>query len=135
MMQFQIRFISTCLAVLLVSMILPATLAAQTHVVKSGDLQQALLDASQQREENISKVEGFLSTDIAQQALKSFGLEPGKIKQGIPVLDDEELTQLASRTDEIMADFAAGEVSDRLMLYILIIVAVGSLIALLIVMP
>jgi hypothetical protein len=77
-----------------------------------------------------------LASKSAQQALKSAAIKPGKISQAISLLDDEEIARLASRAAEIQADFAAGaDVSDRAMLYIIPIVAAGSLVALLLAMP
>jgi len=136
MKKFQIRLITTGIAALLLALMIPSFVAAQDHVVKSGDLHQALVNASRQRMDNINKVESFLASEVAQQALKSVGIKPGKINQAVSLLADEELAQLASRAAEIQADFAAGaEISDRTMLYIIPIAAVGSVIALLLVMP
>ena len=136
MKKFQIRLITTGVAALLLALMIPSFVAAQDHVVKSGDLHQALVNASRQRMDNINKVESFLASEVAQQALKSVGIKPGKINQAVSLLADEELAQLASRAAEIQADFTAGaEISDRTMLYIIPIAAVGSVIALLLVMP
>lgn len=135
MKRFQIRLIATGVAALLLASTMPAFAAAQDHVVKSSDLHQALVNASRQRMDNINQVESFLASEIAQKAMKSAGIETGKINQAISQLDDEELAQLAARTAEIQADFAGGEISNRAMLIILPIVAVGSLVALILAMP
>ena len=131
---YQFRFVSALAVAVILTTLVPTGLAADQHVVKSGDLQQALVNASNARQENIDKVESFLASDLAQQALKSVGIDPGRINQAVPLLGDEELAQLASRAVDIQDDFAGG-LSDRTMLYILIVVAVGSLIALLVTMP
>jgi tetrahydromethanopterin S-methyltransferase subunit G len=134
MKQFQFRLISALAVAVILTTLVPAGLAADQHVVKSGDLQQALVNASNARQDNIEKVETFLASEVAQQALKSVGVDAGRIHQAVPLLGDEELARLASRAADIQADFAGG-LSDRTMLYVLIIVAIGSLIALLVTMP
>lgn len=134
MKAFHFRLISVLAVAIILTTLVPAGFAAGQHVVKSGDLQQALVNASNARQDNIDRVETFLASDLAQQALRSVGIAPDRINQAVPLLGDEELAQLASRATEIQADFAGG-LSDRTMLYILIIVAVGSLIALLVTMP
>ena len=134
MKQFHFRLISVLTVAVILTTLVPAGFAADQHVVKSGDLQQALVNASNARQDNIDRVGTFLASDLAQQALKSVGIDPGRANQAVPLLGDEELAQLASRAAHIQADFAGG-LSDRTMLYILIIVAVGSLIALLVTMP
>jgi hypothetical protein len=48
------------------------------------------------------------------------------VKQGVATLSDQELAQLAARADKAQADFAAGTLSDRDL--IIIILAVAALI-------
>lgn len=129
------RFAISIVSVFLLFTMLAASLPAQDHVVKPGDLRKALVAASQQRLDNIGRIQSLLAGENARRALAAAGLEPGKIRQAVAVLDDEELARMAARAEELQADFAAGDVSDRTMLYVLPIVAVGSLVALLVVMP
>ncbi len=133
------NFLKRCLipfiGALMLVVLVPGLTAAERHVVQRGDLHQALMDSSQTRMENIQQLEQFFATDVAQQALRSVGLEPGKIGRAMAQLDDDELARLATRTAQIQDDFAAGEISDRTMLIVLIVVGVGTLIALLIAMP
>jgi len=135
MRKSQARFAISIVSVFLLLTMLAASLPAQGHVVKPGDLQKALVGASQQRLDNIAKIQGLLAGENAQRALAAAGIEPGRIRQAVAMLDDDELARLAARASELQADFAAGDVSDRTMLYVLPIVAVGSLVALLVVMP
>lgn len=135
MRKSQARFAISIVSVFLLSTTLAGPLPAQDHVVKPGDLQKALVGASQPRLDNIGRIQGLLAGENIQRALTAAGIEPGKIRRAVALLDDDELARLAARAEELQADFAAGDVSDRTMLYILPIVAVGSLVALLVVMP
>ena len=107
---------------------IPVNLAAQTHVVSPGELQKAAIAATQSRRHNIETIQGFLSSPTAQKALKAARMNPQQVRQAIPGLNDQELAQLAARADKAQADFAAGNLSDRDLLIILVAVAAVILI-------
>lgn len=96
---------------------------AQTHVVSPADLQKATVAATQSRQQNIETIQQFLSSDSAQKALKSAHMDPQQVKQAVSGLSDEDLAQLASRASKAQADFAAGHLSDRDLIIILIAIA------------
>lgn len=104
---------------------LPQNLAAQaaTHVVSSSDLQQAAVKASAVRQQNMEQVRQFFSSEKAEHALRSARMNPQQIKNAVATLDDSELTQLASRVNKAQADFAAGSLSDRDLIIILVAIA------------
>jgi hypothetical protein len=107
---------------------LPQNLLAETasHLVSPSDLQQAVVKASTERKQNRDEVQQFLSSEQAQKALKSAHMNPEQVKTAVSTLDDAELAQLASRAHNAQADFAAGTLSDRDL--IIIIVAIAALI-------
>ncbi len=107
---------------------LPQNLLAEaaTHVVSPSELQQAAVKASTARQQNLDQVQQFFSSEKAQEALKSAHANPEQVKNAISTLDDAELAQLASRVHRAQADFAAGTLSDRDL--IIIIVAIAALI-------
>ncbi len=105
---------------LLILLCIPSILSAQTHVVSPADLQKSLVTASQARQHNVGTVTGFLSSSDAQKALSSVGIDPAQVKTAVSSLDDEELARLAVRAEKAQADFAAGRMSDRVLLWILI---------------
>lgn len=104
---------------------LPQTLVAQAveHVVSPSELHQATVDASRTRQQNLETVKSFLSSNRAQQALKSAHMDPQQVTTAISSLSDAELAQLASRTQKAQADFAAGTLSDRDLLIVLVAIA------------
>ena len=55
--------------------------------------------------------------------MRSAHMQPEQVQQGVPNLSDQELAQLASRAQKAQADFAAGSLSDRDLLIILLAIA------------
>jgi len=82
--------------------------------------------ASIARQQNRDEVQQFFSTEQAQKALKTAHVNPEQVKTAVSALDDAELSQLSSRVQKAQADFAAGTLSDRDL--IIIIVAIAALI-------
>jgi hypothetical protein len=104
---------------------LPQNLVAETaqHLVSPSELQQAAVKASTARQQNLDQVKQFFSSEKAQQALKSAHVNPEQVKNAVSTLDDAELAQLASRVQKTQADFAAGTLSDRDLIIILVAIA------------
>jgi hypothetical protein len=101
-----------------------AGLVARGHVVSPAELQKEVVAASEARQRDLETVQQFLSTPTAEKAMKSAQLDPRQIKTAVSTLSDQELAQLAARADKAQADFAAGRISDRdLILIILAILA------------
>jgi hypothetical protein len=50
-------------------------------------------------------------------------MDPAQVNKAVSSLSDAELAQLASRTQNAQADFAAGHLSDRDLIIILIAIA------------
>jgi len=104
---------------------LPQNLVAETaqHLVSPSELQQAAVKASTARQQNLDQVKQFFSSEKAQQALKSAHVNPEQVKSAVSTLDDAELAQLASRVQKTQSDFAAGTLSDRDLIIILVAIA------------
>jgi len=106
----------------------PQSLVAEVsdHLVSPSELQKAAVGASQQRQQNLASVRSFLATDKAQQALRNAHMDPQQVNKAVSSLSDEQLAQLSQRASKAQADFAAGTLSDRDL--IIIIVAIAALI-------
>jgi chromosome condensin MukBEF MukE localization factor len=115
-------------AVLTVLFIAPPTLLAQTHVVSQADIHKELLNATQTRQKNLEKVKQLFSSDAAEKALESAKMDPVQVRAAVSTLSDAEVAQLASRADRVQQDFAAGRISDRDLIFILVGIAVIILI-------
>ena len=126
-MSFDLRVGLLASALLVISFAIPPSLRAQ-HVVPPTDIQQELVNATERRTENREKVNELFSSKAAEKALKGAGIEPGQVKTAVATLSDAELAQLAARSDKLRNDFAAGRISDRDLLIILVAIAVIILI-------
>ena len=109
--------------VLVVMFAFPSNLAAQIHVVSPGDLQKETMAASQARDRNLQTVTQFLSSERAQETLKSAHIDPTQVKAAVSTLSDQELAQLAARSAKAQADFAAGTLENRDLLWIIVAIA------------
>ncbi len=92
--------------------VLPANLFSQdTHVVSPSDLQKQAISATLVRANNIRKVREFLSSPVAEKAMRNGHMNPGQVRNAVSGLSDTELAQLAARADKAQHDFAAGYLS------------------------
>jgi hypothetical protein len=105
---------------------MPQFMAAQStdHVVSTSDLQKATVEASRTREQNIATLNAAFSSNKAQKALEAANIDPAQVKTAVASLNDQELAQLAAKVTKAQNDFAAGYISDRDLLIILVAVAV-----------
>jgi hypothetical protein len=69
-----------------------------------------------------------VSSETAQKALKSAHMNPQQVQDGVSKLSDQELSQLAARADKAQHDFAAGILTTRDLVLIVLAVAVIILI-------
>jgi len=129
-MQFDLRqCLRMAIATVLVALfIVPTDSLAQSHVVSPAELQKHAVAASQARQHNVETVQQFLSTPAAEKALKSANMDPKQVKNAVSTLSDHDLAQLAARADKAQADFAAGSLSNRDLIWIILGIAVLVLI-------
>lgn len=120
------RALVTCFLITLFAV--PQNLLAQTQVASPSDIHKELVNATQIRQKNLQKAEQLFSSDAGQKALKSAQMDPEKVKAAVSTLSDAELAQLAARADKLQQDFAAGQLSNRDLLIILVALAVVILI-------
>lgn len=131
-MHFDMKQVSRVAAAVILAAVfaLPQNLLAEgaTHLVSPSELQKATVGASTARQQNAEHVRQFFSSEKAEKALRSAHMNPEQVKNAVSTLDDAELAQLASRVNKAQADFAAGSLSDRDLIVILVAVAVLILI-------
>jgi hypothetical protein len=101
----------------------PGAVLAQDHVVSPGEIQKDAAGASSARQQHVQQLDGFLSSKEAQQALKSAHVDPQEVKNAVGQLDDDDLARLSARAENAQREFAAGNLSDRDLLIILVCVA------------
>ena len=109
------------LAALFVAAGVPVRAQDKQHVVSLGDLSKDAARPTQTRQANEEAVRTLLSSDQGQKALKSAKLDYQKVDKAIGQLNDGDLAKLAERSRQAQADFAAGRISDRDLLWIILI--------------
>jgi hypothetical protein len=118
-----VRTLTASAAVALLAVPQNTSAQAADHVVSPADLQKATVDASQVRQKNLDTLNKFFSSTEAQKALETAHMNPAQVKTAVAGLSDEELAQLAARANKAQANFAAGTMSDRDLLIILVAIA------------
>ena len=113
------------LIVLLLSagLVIPQDVFAQNHVVSPSDIQKDVAAASASRQQNLAQLDSFFSSREAQQAMKSTHINFQQVKNAVRQLNDEDLARLAARSGKAQKDFAAGTLSDRDLIIILVAIA------------
>jgi len=111
--------------VLVTLLTIPQGLFAQAaeHVVSPSELQKAAVNASRSRQQNLDTLNEFFSSERAQSALKAAHTDPEQVRKAVASLSDDELANLASRAQKAQADFAAGNLTDRDLIIILVLIA------------
>ena len=110
-------------SLLLTIFVFPLTLQAQSHVVSPADIHNELVNATQTRQKNLEKAQSIFSSDAAKKALESARMNPEQITGAVSTLSDAELARLASRADKLEHDLAAGALTDRDLLIIILGIA------------
>lgn len=114
-----IRLLTTCFLLTLCA----TSILAQTHVVSQADIHKELVNTAQTRQRNLEKTRNLFSTDETRKAMEAAQISPVKVDTAISTLSDEELARLASRADKLDQDFAAGRISNRDLLIIILGIA------------
>ena len=99
----------------------PAGAQDKQHVVSLSDLNKDAAQPAQTRLSNEEAVRSLLSSEQAQKAMKSANLDYQKVDKAVGQLSDEDLAKLAERSRQAQRDFAAGRISDRDLLWIILI--------------
>lgn len=102
----------------------PAQNNQDNHIVSSTQLQQQVQDSAAVRQKNIDTLNQFLTTSVAQQAMKTAKADPVQVKTAIPTLSDAELANLSARAQHAQQEFAAGHLSTGAWLIIAIAIIV-----------
>ena len=108
---------------LLPLMFATSTLSAATHVVSPTELTQAAAASSASRQQNQETLSRFLSSEQARASFEKVGMDPARVAGAVAQLNDEELAKLAARADQVQADFAAGTLSNRDLLWVVVAIA------------
>lgn len=118
--------VKMCVSVLAIAVLVglagvPARAQTQQHVISLSELNKDAARQAHTRQSNEEAVRSLLSTDTAQKALKSSNLTYQQVDKALGQINDEDLAKLALRSRRAQSDFAAGKISDRDLLWIIVI--------------
>lgn len=116
-----VRALTVC--TLITTLVLPPNVSAQTHVVSRQEMRNAIVASAHTRQNQRSVIVSFLSSGPADRALRAARVDMNLVKTAVSVLGNEELAQLSAKAERAQADFAAGRLSDRDLLIILVGIA------------
>jgi hypothetical protein len=91
------------------------------HVVSLSELSKDSAHPAETRQANEAVVRHLLSSELGQHALRSARIDYTKVDKAVGQLSDEDVARLADRSRQVEHDFAAGSLSDRDLLVIVII--------------
>src|SRR5262245_43549787 len=111
-----VRLLSVCFLLTLFA----TSILAQTHVVSQADIHKELVNNAKTRRKNLKKTRRLFSSDETRKAMEAAQISPEKVDAAVSTLSDEELARLASRADKLDQDFAAGRLSDRDLLIVIL---------------
>jgi Flp pilus assembly protein TadB len=114
-----IRMLAACILLTICA----TGIMAQSHVVSPTEIHKELVNTAQTRQQNLEKVKSLFSSDETRKAMEASKISPEKVDAAVSTLSDEELARLASRAEKLDKDFAAGRLSDRDLLIILLGIA------------
>jgi CHASE3 domain sensor protein len=108
--------------------VVPQDVFAQNHVVSPSQLQRDVASVSADRQQNINQVEQLLASPGGREALESRHIDYKQVRNAVPELNNQELARLAKMSNDANQRFAAGDITNRDLLWILVAVAVIILI-------
>ena len=85
-----------------------AATPGQDHLVSPQAMQKQMADSAAARQKNIEAVTNFLSSPVAESAMRDAHYNPQQVKNAVPSLSDQELASLAARSKDAQQKFAAG---------------------------
>jgi hypothetical protein len=116
------RACSILLAVCLVSAGSPPVRAQQKdHAVSTDQLRVDVQKSAATRQANEAAVREMFASEDGKKTLNSAGIDYQKVDQAISQVNDEDLARMADRSRAVQKDFAAGRMSDRDLIIILLV--------------
>ena len=115
------RALAVALVITLTGISGPAQAQDRQHVVSLNELSKDSGTLAETRQANEAAVRQLFASKPGQKALKSANIDYAKVDRAVGQLSDEDVAKLAGRSRQVQHDFAAGRLSDRDLLVIVII--------------
>ena len=116
------------IAALSVAVTFSPSLFAQDHVVSSADLRKDVQAVAAARQKSLQQLNDLLNSPQGEKALESVHASYQQVQKAVASLDDADLARLAARAQQAQNNFAAGRITDRDLIIILLGVIVIVLI-------
>ena len=107
-------------------------LLADEHAVSAADLHQTLIESAKTRQTNVETVQKFFKSEAVQKTIGHQIVNAAKVEKAIPLLNDEELSRLASQCRQVESDISGGELNNQEMTYIIIALAAAVIVLVLV---
>jgi pyruvate/2-oxoglutarate dehydrogenase complex dihydrolipoamide acyltransferase (E2) component len=104
----------------LIVLVSPGAAYSQEHVVTPAELQKDVLKSANARQADEARLERFLATPQAREAMRQAKVDYETVQSGVRMLSDAEVARLAARADKAQKDFAAGGIGSAELLIIII---------------
>ena len=115
-------------ALMLLQCSFQSILAGTNHVVTTGELRQAMVKQTSNRQASLDALERLFSRPEIRGAVETTMGSPEKARGALSKLSDEELARLAQKATGAEKDFAAGALSNEELTYIVIALAAAVLV-------
>jgi hypothetical protein len=115
------RALAVTLVMALVGTSGPVQAQDKQHVVSLNELSKDSGVPAETRQGNEAAVRQLFASEPGQKALKSANIDYAQVDKAVGQLSDEDVAKLAGRSRQVEKDFAAGRLSDRDLLIIVII--------------
>ena len=115
------RALAVTLVMALVGTSGPVQAQDKQHVISLNELSKESAAPAETRQANEAAVRQLFASEPGQKALKSANIDYAKVDKAVGQLSDEDMAKLAGRSRQVEKDFAAGRLSDRDLLIIVII--------------
>lgn len=109
-------------------LILPPVATAQDHIIAPAELDRMAQEAAQTRQNRLERVGGFFSSKPVRDALAKKGVDSEQVRKAATFLGDEELNRLAGQVEKVESQFAAGDLSNEQLTYIVIALAAAIIV-------
>lgn len=101
-------------------LMIPQNALAQNHVVSPSDIQKDVAAASASHDKEVAQLESFFSSPQAQRAMKMERVSYQQVDHAVQQLSSDDLARLSARSEIAQKDFAAGNISNRDLLLIIL---------------
>jgi pyruvate/2-oxoglutarate dehydrogenase complex dihydrolipoamide acyltransferase (E2) component len=102
----------------------PGVAYCQEHVVTPEELQRNVVQAANARQADEARLERFLATPAARQAMREAKVDYKTVEKGVRMLSDAEVARLAARAEGAQKDFAAGSITQLELIIILVAIII-----------